>query len=67
MDGYQATHSLRSAGYKGPIIAMTAHAMAGDREKCINAGCDDYITKPIDPENLVEALGAWATRESSPA
>ena len=50
-----------------PIIALTAHAMTGDRQKCIDAGCDDYIGKPLDPKKLVKLLGAWVARERSPA
>jgi CheY-like chemotaxis protein len=66
MDGYVATQRLRSAGCKRPIIALTAHAMTGDRQKCIDAGCNDYLTKPIDPKSFVGVIESWVERELCP-
>ena len=58
MDGWTATRALKAdAATRGiPVIGLTAHAMAGDREKCLEAGCDEYDTKPVDFPRLLEKI-----------
>jgi len=64
MDGFEATKSIRKLeqekGYSNTIIAVTAHALAGDRESCLEAGMNDYISKPIHPDILAQKLAALA-------
>jgi signal transduction histidine kinase/CheY-like chemotaxis protein len=66
MDGFEATRRIRAGELKTgahlPIIAMTANAMEGDRERCLSVGMDDYITKPVNVENLHTILAQWAAR-----
>jgi CheY-like chemotaxis protein/HPt (histidine-containing phosphotransfer) domain-containing protein len=70
MDGFEATRRIRQweAGQERhiPIIAMTAHALKGDRELCLDAGMDDYVTKPLEPKVLFNALDRWTQSVNSP-
>ncbi len=65
MDGYTATKRLRSAGFDRPIVAMTAHAMSGDRDKCLKAGCNDYLTKPLGRQDLYRKLADHVSPQCS--
>jgi CheY-like chemotaxis protein len=68
MDGYTAAAEMCKAGIRCPIIALTAHAMSGDAEKCMQAGCSHYLSKPVESERLLRTLAAMlppSTRPSS--
>jgi PAS domain S-box-containing protein len=63
MNGYEATEALRQKGYRGPIIAVTASALKGERDKCIAVGMDDILTKPFKKEDLSRLLASWMPAE----
>ena len=67
LDGYETTRRLRAGGLAKPIVALTAAAMKGERERCIEAGCDDYLSKPIDGARLVGTLAALIGGERAAA
>ena len=72
MDGLEATRHIRDPKsavkrHDVPIIAMTAHAMQGDRERCLDAGMNDYVTKPVSPQTLADALERWLPRDDAAA
>lgn len=67
MDGYAATQSLRRSGYPKPIVALTAHALSQDREKCLQIGCTDYLSKPVNVRLLGEILAKYLDTVVEPA
>ncbi|MGI9628998.1 MAG: response regulator [Longimicrobiales bacterium] len=56
MDGYELARRLRDSGYTRPVVALTAHSADKERSRCLEAGCDDFVTKPLPPEALIEAV-----------
>lgn len=60
MDGFEATQELRSRNYKGPIIALTAHALPEEKDRCLAAGCNDHVTKPVHWPHLIQVVKKWS-------
>ena len=68
MNGYEATRAIRAGeanGQRIPILGVTAHALKGDREKCLDAGMDDYLSKPISPDRLSAKISGWLGGEAA--
>jgi len=66
LDGYGATARLRASGYRGSIVALTAHSTKGDRGRCLAVGCDGFVSKPIDRRTLLETVQRHAARAVAP-
>ena len=67
MDGYTAARALRDSGFTGHIVALTAHAMKGDRERCLAAGCDEYAAKPIQRASLLRLMARFLAPATTPS
>ena len=65
MDGYTATRKSREAGYQGTIVALTANAMQGDRDKCLDAGCDNYTSKPIVRGTFLKLVARYLSGDAA--
>ncbi|MBX3413219.1 MAG: response regulator [Pirellulales bacterium] len=65
MNGYEATRRLRAAGYNGPIIALTAYTEEHDQKSCLEAGCDEYVAKPVERHELIELVRRHAIRAAT--
>jgi PAS domain S-box-containing protein len=66
MDGHEATRQLRQAGFAGPILALTAHAMTEDRQKCLDAGCNDHISKPVKRDAFLKTVAQYLVQRQEP-
>jgi CheY-like chemotaxis protein len=66
LTGLEVVEKLRERGHKTPIVAVTAYAMLGDRDRCLSSGCDDYMSKPLDIARLVQLFAHYSQLTASP-